>query len=168
MYTTKKSARPSQDKAAEKEIEQNKTVALNRKAFHDYEIIDSIEAGISLQGSEIKSIRAGGANIREAFARVEKGELWLFNAHIARYEASGRQGHEPTRTRKLLLHRTQITSWSSRMQEKSLTVVPLKMYLKKGRAKIELGLAKGKKLYDKREQIKEREMERDLRRIKLK
>lgn len=163
MPSAKKGSRHSHNKAAEKETEQNKTVALNRKAFHDYDILDTLEAGMALRGSEIKSIRAGGANIREAFAKVEKGELWLYNAHIAKYEASGPQGHEPTRPRKLLIHRSQINNWSGRMQEKSLTLVPLKLYLKRGRAKIELGLAKGKKLYDKREQIRERELERELR-----
>lgn len=163
MSPAKKIERPSRNKAPDTEAVQDRTVALNRKAFHDYDILDTIEAGIALQGSEIKSIRSGGANIREAFARIEKGEMWLYNANIARYDASGPFGHEPTRPRKLLLHRSQINLWSSRMQEKSLTVVPLKLYLKRGLAKLELGLAKGRKLYDKREQIKEREMEREIR-----
>ena len=161
--SVKKNSSPSKDKASEKEKEQNKTVALNRKAFHDYDILDTIEAGIALRGSEIKSIRAGGANIREAFAKIEKGELWLYNAHIAKYDASGPRGHDPTRTRKLLLHRSQLDNWSGRIQEKNLTLIPLKMYLKKGRAKIELGLAKGRKLYDKREQLREKDMKRELR-----
>lgn len=161
------SKRSPQNKASDKEAVQNRTISVNRKAFHDYDILDTLEAGMALKGSEIKSIRSGGANIREAFARVEKGEMWLYNANIARYEASGPLGHDPVRTRKLLIHRKQITIWNSRIQEKSLTVVPLKLYLKKGLAKIELGLAKGKKLYDKREQIREREMDRELRQRKL-
>ncbi len=160
-------ARPTKNKPSVKEAEQNRTISLNRKAFHDYDILDTLEAGVALKGSEIKSIRSGGANIREAFARVENGEMWIFNANIARYEASGPMGHEPTRTRKLLIHRSQLAAWTSRIQEKSLTVVPLKLYLKKGLAKIELGLDRGKKRYDKREQIREREMDREMRRSKL-
>lgn len=167
MSPAKKSSRHSSDKPSEKETRQNRTVSVNRKAFHDYDIMDTIEAGIALKGSEIKSIRSSAANIREAFARIEKGEMWLHNANIARYDASGPFGHEPTRPRKLLLHRKQIQSWVSRMQEKSLTAIPLKLYLKRGIAKVELGLARGRKLYDKREKIKERDIDRDLQRRKL-
>lgn len=163
MPPRKRRTPPAGKKPLEK-AEQDKTVALNRKAFHDYDILDTMEAGISLRGSEIKSIRAGAVNLREAFARVESGEIWLYNAHIARYDASGPFGHEPTRPRKLLLHRKQINSWASRMQEKGLTIIPLKLYLKRGLAKLELGLARGRKIYDKREKIREREIERELRR----
>jgi len=139
-----------------------KTVATNRKAYHDYYIQDSQEAGIVLTGSEIKSIRAGRVNLREAYIRPEGGELWLLNAHIARYEASSYLSHEPTRPRKLLLHRRQIDNLTSKMAEKGLTLVPLRLYIKGSIAKVEVALAKGKKLYDKRESIARRDAERDI------
>lgn len=141
-----------------------KQVAANRKAFHDYEIIERIEAGISLTGTEIKSLRAGGANLKEAHARPLDGELWLYGAHIAPYAAASYQNHEPTRPRRLLLHKAQIRDWVSAMTERGLTVVPLSLYLKDGRAKIELGLVRGRKHYDKRQQIAKREAERDIQR----
>ena len=139
-----------------------KTVATNRKAYHDYYIQDSQEAGIALTGSEIKSIRAGRVNLRDAYIRPEGGELWLFNAHIARYEASSYLSHEPTRPRKLLLHRKQIDNLTSKVMEKGLTLVPLRLYIKGSLAKVEVALAKGKKLYDKRESIARRDAERDI------
>jgi len=147
-----------------------KTVATNRKAYHEYYIQESEEAGIALTGSEIKSIRAGRVSLRDAYIRPEGRELWLLNVHIARYEASSRWSHEPTRPRKLLLHRKQIDNLASKVAEKGLTLVPLRLYLKGSLAKVEVALAKGKKLYDKRESIArrdiEREMERDTRRHK--
>ena len=139
-----------------------KTVATNRKAHHDYYIQDSEEAGIALTGSEIKSIRAGRVNLRDAYIRPEGGELWLLNAHIARYEASSYLSHEPTRPRKLLLHRKQINNLTSKVMEKGLTLVPLRLYIKGSLAKVEVAVAKGKKLYDKRETIARRDMERDI------
>jgi len=139
-----------------------KTIATNRKARHDYHVEDGMEAGIVLTGTEIKSIRAGRINLRDAFVKQEKGELWLFNAHIARYEASGPVSHEPTRPRKLLLHRKEINKLISNLQEKGLTLVPLKIYLKDRLAKVEIALAKGKKLYDKREAISRRDSDREL------
>ena len=139
-----------------------KTVATNRKAYHDYYIQDSQEAGIALTGSEIKSIRAGRVNLRDAYIRPEGGELWLLNAHIARYEASSYLSHEPTRPRKLLLHRKQIDNLTSKVAEKGLTLVPLRLYIKGSLAKVEVALAKGKKLYDKRESIARRDAERDI------
>ncbi len=139
-----------------------KTVATNRKAFHNYHIQDSIEAGIVLTGSEIKSIRDGRVNLGDAYIRPEAGELWLVNAHIARYEASSYLSHEPTRPRKLLLHRKQIKELTSKVQEKGLTLVALKLYIKGSVAKVEVALAKGKKLYDKRESIARRETEREI------
>ena len=142
-----------------------KTVATNRKAYHDYHIQDSIEAGITLTGPEIKSIRTGRINLRDAFVRPEKDELWLLNAHIARYEPGSYLSHEPTRPRKLLLHRKQIDNLISKMQEKSFTLVPLKLYIKNDIAKVEVALAKGKRQYDKREAITRRETERELRRV---
>ncbi|MBA7636075.1 SsrA-binding protein [subsurface metagenome] len=142
-----------------------KTVATNRKAYHDYHVQDSIEAGIALTGTEIKSIRAGRVNLRDAYVRPEAGELWLLNAHIARYEPGSYLSHEPTRRRKLLLHRKQIDNLTSQMQEKGITLVPLRLYIKDSIAKVEVALAKGKKLYDKRESIIRREIEREIGRI---
>ena len=139
-----------------------KTVATNRKAYHDYHVQDSIEAGIALTGTEIKSIRAGRVNLRDAYVRPEAGELWLLNAHIARYDPGSYLSHEPTRQRKLLLHRKQIDNLTSQMQEKGITLVPLKLYIKDSIAKVEVALAKGKKLYDKRESIIRRETEREI------
>ena len=142
-----------------------KTVATNRKAYHNYLIQDSVEAGIVLTGTEIKSIRAGRVTLGDAYVRPEAGELWLLNAHIARYEASSYLSHEPTRPRKLLLHGKQIDSLTSKVLEKSLTLVPLKLYIKDNIAKVEVALAKGKKLYDKRESIIRRETEREMGRV---
>jgi SsrA-binding protein len=139
-----------------------KTVATNRKAFHNYNIGDSIEAGIALTGSEIKSVRIGRVSLGDAYVKPERGELWLLNAHIARYEASSYLSHEPTRPRKLLLHRKEIDSLTSKVSEKGLTLVPTKLYIKDSIAKVEVALAKGKKLYDKRESISRRELEREL------
>ena len=141
-----------------------KIISLNRKAYHDYVIEESVEAGIALTGTEIKSIRAGRVNLRDAYAHPQGGELWLFNAHIARYEAGSRYNHEPTRPRKLLLRRRQIDEFTGKVTQKGFTIVPLKMYLKNGIAKVELGLAKGRKLYDKRESMARREAEREMER----
>ncbi len=141
-----------------------KTVATNRKAYHDYTLDDRIEAGIVLIGSEIKSIRAGQVNLRDSYAAIEEGEVWLINAHIAPYDPASRFGHEPRRRRKLLLHSRQIARLANRMQEKGYTLVPLRMYLKKNRAKIELALARGKHEYDKRQAIAKRDDERRMRR----
>ena len=139
-----------------------KQVASNRKAFHDYEIMERLEAGIALTGTEIKSIRAGGAHIREAYARPQDGEMWLFGAHIAPYAAGSHQNHDPVRPRRLLLHKSQIVDWTSAMNERGLTVVPLSLYLKDGTAKVELGLVRGRRQYDKREAIKKRDAEREM------
>jgi SsrA-binding protein len=139
-----------------------KTVATNRKAFHNYHIGDSVEAGIALTGSEIKSVRSGRVSLGDAYVRPEKGELWLLNAHIARYEASSYLSHEPKRPRKLLLHRKEIDSLISKVSEKGLTLVPTRLYIKESIAKVEIALAKGKRLYDKRESISRREVEREL------
>ncbi len=141
-----------------------KTISLNRKAYHDYAIQDRVEAGIVLTGTEIKSIRAGRVNLRDAYAHPQGDELWLFNAHIARYEPGSRYNHEPTRPRKLLLHRRQIDEFIGKVTQKGFTIVPLKLYLKKGIAKVELGLARGRKLYDKRESMVRRQAEQDMER----
>ena len=140
------------------------TVALNRKARHEYDISDTFEAGLVLTGTEIKSVRAGKVSLAEAYARVEKGEAWLIGAHIAPYEAGNRYNHEPRRDRKLLLHRSEIDALMGRASAKGLTVVPLRLYLSRGRAKVELGLARGKQLHDKRRAIAERQMKRDVER----
>jgi len=141
-----------------------KQIATNRKAHHDNEIFERIEAGISLTGTEIKSIRAGGANIREAHARPVDDELWLYGAHIAEYAAASHQNHEPTRPRRLLLHKAQIREWARAITERGLTVVPLNLYLKDGKAKVELALVRGRKSYDKRQAIAKREADRDIQR----
>ena len=139
-----------------------KTVATNRKAYHNYHIGDSVEAGIALTGTEIKSIRNGRVSLGDAYVRPEGGELWLLNAHIARYEAGSYMSHEPKRRRKLLLHRKQIDNLTSQIAEKGLTLIPLKIYIKDSIAKVEVALGRGKKLYDKREAITRREIEREL------
>ena len=140
----------------------DRAITVNRKAYHDYIITDSIEAGMVLTGTEIKSIRQGRVNIRDAYARPENGELWLLNAHIAQYKEGNRYNHHPTRPRKLLLHKREIRGLIADVAKKGLTLVPLKMYLKNGRAKVEIGVAKGKKIHDKRRAIGQRETEREL------
>jgi SsrA-binding protein len=141
-----------------------KQIAANRKAFHDYDILEKVEAGISLTGTEIKSIRSGGANIREAHARPLDGEMWLYGAHIAAYEAASHMNHEPTRPRRLLMHKREIREWVKAITERGLTVVPLSLYLKDGKAKLELGLVRGRKQYDKRQAIAKRDADRDMQR----
>lgn len=141
-----------------------KTITLNRKAYRDYRIEDNVEAGLVLTGTEIKSIRAGRVNLRDAYARAEDGELWLVNAHIAPYPGGNRYNHEPTRRRKILLHRNQIIELTAAVTRKGLTLVPLKLYLKNGIAKVELGLGRGKKQYDKRESLALHDAQRQMQR----
>ncbi len=146
-------------------MKEPKTVAVNRKARHDYTIEETVDAGIALTGTEIKSIRAGKVNLAQSFARVENGEVWLINAHIAQYDADNRHNHEPTRSRKLLLHRGEISMLAAQASQKRLTLVPLRLYLnRKSLAKVELGLARGKKLYDKRETLARRQSDREIER----
>ena len=142
----------------------DKTIALNRRAHYRYAIHDTVEAGIALTGTEIKSIRAGRVNLSEAYARIEKGEAWLIGAHIAPYAEGNRYNHEPTRTRKLLLHRDQIAELAGRTSIKGETLVPMRLYLKRGIAKLEIGVGKGKKAHDKRATIAERDARRELER----
>ena len=142
-----------------------KTISTNRKAFHNYHILDGIEAGIALTGTEIKSIRAGRVSLGEAYVKPDGGELWLLNAHIARYEPASYLSHEARRPRKLLLHRKQIESLTSQTAQKGLTLVPVKLYIKGSLAKVEVALARGKKLYDKRESIARRDTERAMGRV---
>ena len=139
-------------------------ITVNRKAYHDYHIQEIFEAGIVLKGSEIKSIREGKVNLSDAYAKPENGELWLHNSHIASYDAASYATHEPVRPRKLLLHRKEIDMLAGKVVQKGLTLVPLKLYIKHGVAKVELGVAKGKKVYDKREAIARRDAEREVER----
>lgn len=145
-------------------VENRKIVATNRKARHDYEILDTIEAGIALMGSEIKSIRAGSVNLREGYVQARDDELWLINTHIASYDQAGIYGHEPLRPRKLLLHRKEIERILARVQEKGLTLIPTQLYLVRGRAKVEIALARGKRQYDKREALRKRDSQRQIER----
>jgi SsrA-binding protein len=139
-----------------------KLVAQNKKAFHDYHIEEKYEAGIVLTGTEIKSIRAGKVNLRDSFAQVRRGEVTLHNMHVSPYEQGNRYNHEPLRTRKLLLHRDQINRLIGAIKEKGYTLVPLKVYLKNGLAKVEIALGKGKKEYDKRETLKKKDAQREI------
>ncbi|RPF42799.1 SsrA-binding protein [Thermodesulfitimonas autotrophica] len=141
-----------------------KVVCENRKARHDYFILETFEAGIVLTGTEVKSLRAGRGNLKESYARVENGELWLYDMHISPYEQGNRFNHEPKRPRKLLMHKGEIMRLWGRTREKGLTLVPLRCYFKDGRAKVEIALAKGKKLYDRREEIAAREAKREVER----
>ena len=141
-----------------------KVIARNRKATHDYHVENRYEAGLVLLGSEIKSIRAGGVNLREGYVNPRDGELWLVNVHIAPFKPAGRGGHEPRRPRKLLLSRREIDRLTSRVQERGYTIIPLQLYLTHGRAKVEIGLAKGKRQYDKRSTIAKRESDRQIER----
>jgi SsrA-binding protein len=141
-----------------------KVVASNRRARHDYEIIDTFEAGIALEGSEVKSIRESKVVLKDSFAHVRDGEVWLVGTYIAPYEFSRGGGHEPERTRKLLLHKREIARINAKLGEQGLTLVPLRIYLKEGRAKVELGLGRGKRTIDKRETIKERDQQREIER----
>ncbi len=139
-------------------------VATNKKAFHNYEILESFEAGVSLLGSEVKSIREGRISLKESYAEVRGGEVFLLNSHISLYEAANRFNHEPRRERKLLLHRQEIKRLTGKIKEKGLTLVPTRVFFNdKGRVKLEIALAKGKKAYQKREAIKERDREREMR-----
>lgn len=145
--------------------EPEKTVCQNRKARHEYFILETYEAGLVLKGTEVKSLRAGKANLKDSFARIENGELWLENMHVSPYEQGNRFNHEPKRPRKLLMHKAEIMRLWGKSREKGLAMIPLRIYFKDGRAKVELALAKGKKLYDKRDDIAKRDAEREIARI---
>ena len=139
-------------------------VARNKKARHDYQILDTWEAGLVLKGTEVKSIRAGKVAFQDAFARLDRGEVWLHNLHISPYSAGGRWNHDETRVRKLLLRRDEIRRMAGKVEEKGLTLVPLDLYFRRGRAKVTLALCRGKKHHDRREELKRRTMEREARR----
>ncbi len=141
-----------------------KIVATNRKAAHDYFLEDRLEAGISLQGSEIKSVRAGQVSLKEAYVRTDGREAWLMNAHIAPYDPASRLNHDPKRMRRLLLHRRQIARLFDQVRQRGCTIIPTKLYLARGRAKVEIALARGKRQYDKRRELAAREAEREMRR----
>jgi SsrA-binding protein len=146
----------------ERELAQT-SIAENRKAFHDFHILETFEAGVALLGTEVKAIREGRVNLRDSFARVEDGEVFLYNVNISPYSHRGYANHEPLRRRKLLLHKEEIRKLIGRTVERGMTLVPIRLYFKKGRVKVAVSLAKGKKDYDKRETIKRRETERETR-----
>ncbi|NWG13943.1 MAG: SsrA-binding protein SmpB [Acidobacteria bacterium] len=148
---------------SEKRDTSERLFATNKKAFHDYFILDRLEAGIALLGTEVKSIRGSRLNLRDSYALIRKGEAFLLNCHISPYSHGNRQNHDPLRVRKLLLHRKEIRKLIGRTQERGLTLVPLRVYLRRGRIKVELGLARGKKLHDKRETERRKEMDREAR-----
>jgi len=141
---------------------QEHNITVNRRARHDFHIEETFEAGLVLTGSEVKSLRAGKAQLKDSYGRIERGEAWLLNAHISEYGPAAQFGHDPTRRRKLLLHGREIARLTGKTKERGLTLVPLRLYFKSGRAKVELGLGRGKRLYDKREATKEREIRREL------
>ena len=140
-----------------------RTITDNRKAFHDYHVLDTWEAGLALLGTEVKAIREGSVNLRDSYARVDKGEVWLMNVHISPYSHTGYAHHDERRNRKLLLHRHEIQKLTGRVVERGLTLVPLSMYFKNGRVKVTLALVKGKQEHDKRETIRRREVDRETR-----
>lgn len=143
-------------------MEDIKVVATNRKARHDYFLLETYEAGLVLQGSEIKSIRAGQISLKEAYVRVDGEQAWLVNAHIAPYDPASRENHDPTRDKKLLLHKKEIAKLWDEVRQKGTTIIPLRVYLSRGRAKLEIAVAKGKRHYDKRQAIKERDAQREI------
>ena len=155
-------AKKAKDEGGEKK-ESTQPIAENRKAFHDYHILETFEAGIALLGTEVKGIREGQANLRDSFARVDKGEVWLFNVHINPYSHRGYVDHDPKRKRRLLLHKHEIRKLIGKTVERGLTLVPTKMYFKNGKVKVALALARGKEAHDKRETLRRREVDRETR-----
>ena len=141
--------------------ESKKLIANNKKVFHDYFIEETYEAGIVLHGTEVKSLRMGKCSIKESFLRIENGDMWIYGMHVSPYEKGNIFNKDPLRTRKLLLHRSEIMKLVGKVKEKGYTLVPIEVYFKDGKAKIEIGLAKGKKLYDKREDIAKKDMKRE-------
>ncbi len=141
-----------------------KNIVTNRKAFHDYEVFEKVEAGLVLTGTEIKSIRGGRVNLQDAFAKPERGELWLMHMHVSPYPQGGIYNHEPYRPRKLLLHRDQVADLSAQASQKGLALIPLRLYIKDHHAKVEIGIARGRRQYDKRRVIGQRDADREMRR----
>jgi SsrA-binding protein len=146
------------------EKENGKIIAVNRRAFHDYSVDETLECGLELKGTEVKSFRASSISFPDSFATVEKGELWLLGLHVSEYAFSSIFNHDPDRKKKLLLHKAELKRLGRKVQEKGFTLIPLRFYLKNGRVKVEIGLCKGKKQYDKREDMKEKDTKRDLQR----
>ncbi len=144
-------------------MSEDRTITVNRRARYDYEVMESVEAGLVLTGTEIKAIREGRVSLSDSYGKPENGEMWLVNLHIAQYSAGSRENHDPTRPRKLLLRKDQITRLTKMVSERGLTLVPLRLYIKKHYAKVELGLGRGRKRYDKRRAIVERDREREAR-----
>ena len=140
----------------------DRSIAANRRARHEYEILETLEAGLVLRGTEVKALRAGLVNFKDSYATVRNGEIWLLGCHISPYSHGTDANHDPERDRKLLLHAREIARLTGKIAERGLTLVPLKLYFKKGRAKLEIGLARGKKLYDKRATLREREVRREM------
>jgi len=161
--TDNKKAAGAAKPAEEKPV--HKLISENRKARHEYEIIDTYQCGIALSGTEVKSLRVGRCSMQDSFARVEAGEVWLYNCNISTYEFGNRFNHEPTRKRKLLLHHREILKMHQRIKEKSLTLIPLRIYFKKNWVKVDLALAKGKQLFDKRESLAKKDSKRQLDRM---
>jgi len=149
------------DKTDREKAQRN--IADNRKAFHDYHVLETWEAGLALLGTEVKAIREGSVNLRDSYARIENGEVWLMNVHVSPYSHTGYAHHDERRNRKLLLHRHEIAKLAGRVVERGLTLVPLRMYLKNGRVKVALALVKGKQEHDKRETIRRRDVDRETR-----
>ncbi len=141
-----------------------KVITVNRQARHDYEIIETYEAGIALRGTEVKSLRAGRANLKDSYAKVVNGEVFMLGAHINEYEQGNRHNHDPKRDRKLLMHKQEIARLNSKISERGLTLVPLRMYFKRGKAKVALGLARGKRMPSKREELRRRVLDREMER----
>jgi SsrA-binding protein len=150
---------------AEKQVEEGtKVIVRNRKARHEYEVLETWEAGLVLQGTEVKALRQGRANLQDSFARIDRGEMWLHNLHISPYEQGNRFNHEPLRARKLLLHRDELRKLVGKVEQKGLTLVPLDLHFRRGKAKATIALVRGKKLHDKREDLKKRDAEREVQR----
>jgi SsrA-binding protein len=150
--------------AKENPADDRQVVTRNRKAFHEFEITDRVEAGLVLVGTEVKSLRAGHGNLDGAYAKLEDGELWLIGSEIPEYEMGNRLNHKPKRPRKLLLHRREINKFAGKATQKGFTLVPLQVYFKDGRAKVEIGVARGKQLYDKRQSAKKADAQREMKR----
>lgn len=151
-------------KASKGSVEAKKTICKNKRAFHEYEILETLEAGIVLLGTEVKSLREGRVNLKDSYAKVEEGEIFLVDAHISPYSHGNIMNHDPVRPRKLLLHKSEIKRLTGKVKERGLTLIPLQIYFKDGKAKVEIALAKGKKIHDKRAAIKKRDEKRELQR----
>lgn len=157
-------AKPKKKPAVDREHDNERLIAQNRKSRREYEVIETLECGIVLVGSEVKSLRKGTLSLDDAYGRIKQGEVWLIGCDIAEYVQANQFNHNPKRPRKLLMHRREVKKFASRAFEQGLTLVPLKMYFKEGRAKVLMGICKGRKLYDKREVLKKKTVERDIRR----